>query len=93
MSQRSFASTEYALKKKRTRREQFLEEMERIVLWARLETVVAPSHPQVGRIGRPPIGVPEMLRMYRVPDKWLLVGRYAILEGHTARANSCGWAT
>ena len=31
MSQRSFASAEYALKKKRTRREQFLEEMERIV--------------------------------------------------------------
>ena len=31
MSQRSFASTEYALKKKRTRRELFLADMERVV--------------------------------------------------------------
>ena len=29
MNQRSFASAEYALKKKRTRREKFLAEMER----------------------------------------------------------------
>ena len=31
MNQRSFASAEYALKKKRTRREKFLAEMERVV--------------------------------------------------------------
>ena len=36
MSPRSFASAEYALKKKRTRREKFLAEMERVVPWARL---------------------------------------------------------
>ena len=64
MSQRSFASAEHALKKKRTRREQFLEEMERIVPWARLEAAIAPSYPRSGRVGRPPIGVPKMLRMY-----------------------------
>lgn len=64
MNQRSFASAEYALKKKRTRRERFLEEMERIVPWARLEAVIAPSYPRSGRVGRPPIGVPKMLRMY-----------------------------
>lgn len=64
MSQRSFASAEYALKKKRTRREEFLAEMERIVPWARLEAAIAPSYPRSGRVGRPPIGVPKMLRMY-----------------------------
>ena len=64
MSQRSFASAEYALKKKRTRREQFLAEMERIVPWSRLEAAIAPSYPSSGRVGRPPIGVPKMLRMY-----------------------------
>lgn len=64
MSQRSFASAEYALKKKRTRREQFLAEMERIVPWGRLEAAIAPSYPRSGRVGRPPIGVPKMLRMY-----------------------------
>ena len=64
MSQRSFASAEYAMKKKRTRREKFLAEMERIVPWSRLIAVIEPLYPKSGRVGRPPIGVPKMLRMY-----------------------------
>ena len=64
MSQRSFASAEYAMKKKRTRRERFLAEMERIVPWSRLIAVIEPLYPKSGRVGRPPIGVPKMLRMY-----------------------------
>jgi IS5 family transposase len=64
MSQRSFASAEYAMKKKRTRREKFLAEMERIVPWARLIAVIEPLYPSSGRVGRQPIGVPRMLRMY-----------------------------
>jgi len=64
MSQRSFASAEYAMKKKRTRREKFLAEMERIVPWSRLIGVIEPLYPKSGRVGRPPIGVPKMLRMY-----------------------------
>ena len=64
MSQRSFASAEYALKKKRTRREKFLAEMERIVPWARLIAVIEPLYPTSGRVGRQPVGVPRMLRMY-----------------------------
>ena len=39
MSQRSFASAEYAMKKKRTRREKFLGEMERIVPWVRISAI------------------------------------------------------
>jgi IS5 family transposase len=64
MSQRSFASAEYAMKKKRTRREKFLAEMERIVPWGRLIAVIEPLYPRSGRVGRQPIGVPKMLRMY-----------------------------
>lgn len=64
MSQRSFASAEYAMKKKRTRREKFLAEMERIVPWVRLIAVIEPLYPKSGRVGRQPIGVPKMLRMY-----------------------------
>ncbi len=64
MSQLSFASSEYAMKKKRTRREKFLGEMERIVPWTRLIAVVEPLYPTSGRVGRPPIGVKRMLRMY-----------------------------
>jgi len=66
MSQRSFASAEYAMKKKRTRREKFLAEMERIVPWSRLTAVIEPLYPKSGRVGRPPIGVPKMRRMYCV---------------------------
>ena len=50
MSQRSFASAEYALKKKSTGREQFLAEMERIVPWGRLDAAIAPSYPRSGRV-------------------------------------------
>ena len=59
MSQRSFASAEYAMKKKRTRREKFLAEMERLVPWSRLIAVIEPLYPKSGRAGRQPIGVPE----------------------------------
>ena len=52
------------MKKKRTRREKFLAEMERIVPWARLIAVIEPLYPTSGRVGRQPIGVPKMLRMY-----------------------------
>jgi IS5 family transposase len=64
MSQRSFASAEFALKKKRTRREKFLAEMERVVPWARLIAVIEPLYPTSGRVGRQPMGVPKMLRIY-----------------------------
>lgn len=57
MSQLSFASSEYAMKKKCTRREQFLGEMERIVPWARLLTVIEPLYPKSWRVGRPSFGL------------------------------------
>lgn len=60
MNQRSFASAEFALKKKRTRREVFLAEMDHVVPWARLEALIEPLYPKSGRVGREPIGVPRM---------------------------------
>src|SRR5580704_14509995 len=63
MLQPSFAIVEFLGKKKVTRREKFLAEMERIVPWARLVAVVAPHYPS-GRRGRPPIGIERMLRVY-----------------------------
>jgi len=61
--QMSFAQSEYAGKKKVTRRERFLGEMERVVPWGRLCTVIEPHYPQ-GKRGRPPIGIERMLRVY-----------------------------
>ena len=73
MSQRSFASAEYAMKKKRTRREKFLADMERVVPWARLIAVIEPLYPTSGRVGRQPIGVPRMLPMYCL-QQWYVSG-------------------
>ena len=62
--QLSFASHEFAQKKRVTRREKFLSEMEQVVPWSRLEALIEPKYPTGGRVGRQPIGVPRMLRMY-----------------------------
>ena len=64
MKQTSFASLEYAGKKRQTRREKFLGEMDKVVPWSRLEALIEPHYPKSGKVGRPPIGVPRMLRMY-----------------------------
>jgi transposase, IS5 family len=61
--QTSFAQGEYARKKKTTRREKFLAQMDRVVPWARLVAVIAPYYPK-GRRGRPPVGIERMLRLY-----------------------------
>src|SRR6185503_13440817 len=58
------ASLEYAGKKRRTRREKFLGEMDKVVPWARLQALIEPYYPRSGKVGRPPIGIPRMLRMY-----------------------------
>lgn len=72
MNQRSFASAEYAMKKRLTKRERFLAEMQRVVPWQRLEALVEPKYPKSGRVGRPPIGVQRMLRMYFVQQWYAL---------------------
>ena len=38
--------------------------MEQVVPWARLQALVEPKYPTAGRVGRQPVGVPRMLRMY-----------------------------
>ena len=61
--QASFAQAEYARKKKTTRREKFLAQMEAVVPWARLVALIVPHYP-AGRRGRPPVGIERMLRLY-----------------------------
>jgi IS5 family transposase len=61
--QRSFAQAEYARKKKVTRREHFLGEMNRVVPWERLVGLIQPHYP-TGKRGRPPMGIEKMLRVY-----------------------------
>jgi len=65
MKQTTFASLAYAGKKKRTRREKFLAEMEAVVPWARLTALIEPHYPKAGpKGGRPPMPLDVMLRVY-----------------------------
>lgn len=56
--QMSFASTEFAGKRRRTRRERFLAKMNAVVPWVRPKSLIEPHYPKSGKAGRPPIGVP-----------------------------------
>jgi hypothetical protein len=51
MKQSTFADLEYAAKKKRTRREKFLGEMDRVVPWARWLALIEPHYPKAGNAG------------------------------------------
>ena len=62
--QASFSELEYAAKKKVTRRDRFLSEIECVTPWAALVASIAPHYPKGDGRGRPPIGLERMLRMY-----------------------------
>lgn len=51
------------LSTKRTRKREFLDEMDRVVPWAELVSLIEPHYPK-GKTGRPPIGVAVMLRIH-----------------------------
>lgn len=65
MRQQSFAAGDFETYRKPTRRERFLDEMERVVPWAELCALIAPAYPgePVGA-GRRPVGLERMLRIY-----------------------------
>jgi IS5 family transposase len=65
MSQLTFAEAEYANKKRKTRREKFLEKMDELMPWARLEKKIARYYVKSGNQGgRPPYPLPTMLRVH-----------------------------
>ncbi len=42
-------------KKKRTRREVFLAQVEKVITWSALEALIAPNCPKEGGLGRHPV--------------------------------------
>jgi len=66
--QKSFSNYEYESKRKQTRRDRFLGELERSVPWKELEEVIADYYPQGEGPGRPPIGLKRMLRVMVVQN-------------------------
>jgi IS5 family transposase len=63
-AQRTFAGEAWSAKKKVTKREQFLAEMNAVIPWGQLTALVAPHYPQGSRRGRPPMPLQRMLRIY-----------------------------
>jgi IS5 family transposase len=63
MSQLSFSDAEYAGKRKQTKREKFLAEMEQVVPWDALLALIEPVYPRAGN-GRRPYLLATMLRVH-----------------------------
>lgn len=72
MTQMSFSDAEHAGKRKRTRREVFLEEMECVVRWSALLSLIEPHYPKAGR-GRHPYAMETMLRIHLL-QQWYASG-------------------
>ena len=78
MSQISFSDAEYAGKRKKTRREVFLEEMEQVVPWKALLKAIEPHYPVAGR-GRRPYPLEAMLRVHLMQN-WFALSDPAMEE-------------
>ncbi len=63
MKQTTFASLAFDHKKKLTKRERFLREMDQVVPWETLTRLIAPHYPKAGN-GRQPMPLATMLRIY-----------------------------
>jgi IS5 family transposase len=78
MSQISFADAEQAGKRKKTRREVFLGEMELVVPWKAMLKVIEPHYPVAGR-GRRPYAMESMLRVHLMQN-WFALSDPAMEE-------------
>ena len=78
MTQLSFSDAEHAGKRKQTRREVFLAEMERVVPWTSLLAQIEPHYPKAGR-GRQPYAMETMLRVHFL-QQWYALSDPAMEE-------------
>ena len=78
MTQLSFSDAEHAGKRKRTRREIFLAEMEQVVPWQSLLALLEPHYPKAGR-GRHPYAMETMLRIHLL-QQWYALSDPAMEE-------------
>ena len=72
------ASLELNLSMKKTRKREFLEQMERVVPWSELVALIAPYYPE-GRSGRPPFALETMLRTHFL-QQWFSLSDPAMEE-------------
>ncbi len=74
----SFSDFEYAGKRKQTRRERFLAEMDQVVPWAELVALLGQHYPKAGS-GRKPYPLETMLRIHLLQN-WFSLSDPAIEE-------------
>jgi IS5 family transposase len=64
MRQQSFTDNNFEKYRKKTRKEQFLDDMDRIIPWQELTAAIEPFYPKPKGAGRRPIGIERMLRIH-----------------------------
>jgi IS5 family transposase len=77
--QLTFGDGEGLSKRKRTRREVFLAEMEQVVPWTALLELIEPHYPKTGRPGRQPYALGTMLRIHFL-QQWYALSDPAMEE-------------
>lgn len=78
MTQLTFSDAEYAGKRKQTRREVFLAQMDQVVPWDALLALIEPHYPKAGR-GRRPYPLATMLRLHFL-QQWYALSDPAMEE-------------
>jgi transposase, IS5 family len=79
MHQQTFAEVTFEPYRKSTRRERFLDEMNRVVPWMDLVAAIAPVYPKAAGPGRPPVGIERMLRLHCL-QQWFNLSDPAVEE-------------
>ena len=64
MRQTTLSNASFDKYRKRTRKERFLDDMEKIIPWAELAEDIEPFYPKPKGAGRRPVGVERMLRIH-----------------------------
>ena len=72
------SSLDLSLSTRRTRKQEFLSQMERVVPWAVLVDLIAPYYPE-GKNGRPPFALQTMLRIHFM-QQWFTLSDLAMEE-------------
>ena len=78
-TQQTLATAGFELHRKRTRRDEFLAQMDQVVPWAKLCELIEPVYPKGEGAGRPTVGLERMLRIYFL-QQWFNLSDPAVEE-------------
>lgn len=78
-TQQSLATAGFEIHRKRTRRDEFLAQMDQVVPWTKLCALIEPVYPKGEGAGRPTVGLERMLRIYFL-QQWFNLSDPAVEE-------------